>query len=89
MIKGYIFSLSQEQLYTLMAFLQLCQLLMEESVTKMTSQALSTCITPNLMFDISQTDLRKIQEESLQCNKIMEFLIDDFPFLLQVQCYLS
>lgn len=87
MIKGFIFSLPKEHLCTLLAFLQLCQLIMEESITKMTSQALATCITPNIMFDISQTELKIIQEESIQCNKIMEFLIDDFPFLLQVKSF--
>lgn len=78
-VKGLIYCLPQERLYTLLAMLQLCQMLLaNESITKMNSGNLATCIAPNMMFDPLQIDIKIIQKEAEQCNRIFKFLIENF-----------
>ena len=78
-VKGLIYCLPQERLYTLLAMLQLCQMLLSnETITKMNSENLATCVAPNMMFDPLQIDIRIIQQEAEQCNRIFKFLIENF-----------
>ena len=84
-MKGLIFCLPPEELSTLMALLQACQLISAaHEVTKMSAQALATCIAPNLFYNATETDLKVMQAEAQQCNRIFEYLIEEFPHLLQV-----
>merc|ERR1712137_1274496 len=56
---------------------------MEVAITKMTPKALATCIAPNILFNPFEMDVNVMKAESQKCNAIMEFLIEDFTYLMQ------